>query len=278
MTSGPELETNLEQAAVLAREAASNGVRFLSFPENFALMSDDKDQIRNQAQGPKSRVPNWLKDQARLHKMWILAGSVPWDLGPRNKKIGNTALLVSPQGRVVASYQKIHLFDVRLSADRVYEESRRVEAGRKVVTAPLKWSDASGTHTTRVGLSICYDLRFPELYRQIANAGAEIITIPSAFTKLTGEAHWDALTRARAIESQAFVIAAAQCGSPYAGRFTYGHARVIDPWGHVLAERPDGIGLAIADLNFEVLYKTRHELPSLQHQRLISTGLKRKHR
>jgi len=168
--------------------------------------------------------------------------------------------LIGPTGKIHARYNKIHLFDAKLP-DRVYAESKLVKAGKKPVTVKTP-------HGT-VGLSICYDLRFPELYRRFARVGAQMVFIPSAFTALTGLAHWDSLTRARAIENQCFVIAPAQAGSPYPGRKTYGHTRVIDPWGRVLAESIETLGPVIADLDFDDLNRIRQELPALKHRKIV---------
>jgi nitrilase len=177
--------------------------------------------------------------------------------GPR---ITNTCLVLSPEGEIHARYDKIHLFDASPGDGRTYQESRSIRAGKKVVVTETAWGNW--------GLSLCYDLRFPELYRRMADRDAHVLFVPSAFTAHTGKAHWDVLTRARAIENQAFVVAPAQTGTPIPGRNCHGHTRIIDPWGRILAERAAGEGVVWADLTTEALEKPRRELPALKNRRL----------
>jgi predicted amidohydrolase len=194
-------------------------------------------------------------------RMWVLAGSFH-EVGPDAEHTYNTSLLFDRAGELAASYRKIHLFDVEIP-DRVsYQESRTVAPGEEVVTVDLEG--------VTVGLSICYDLRFPELYRRLAVAGARILLVPAAFTAHTGRDHWEVLLRARAIENQCYVLAAGQTGSHEPGRACYGRSMVVDPWGTVIAQAPDGVGLVVADLDLDRVERIRQEVPSLANRRLAS--------
>jgi predicted amidohydrolase len=259
MTSTPDKSYNLQMAHDLMAAAKDRGAELVAFPENFALLTNDKRQYVKEAETLRGVVVESLCEWAAEQDLWILGGSVALKT-KKPGKLTNTSLLISPDGEIVARYDKIHLFDVNLSGDQKYEESELIEPGNKPVVADTPWG--------KVGLSICYDLRFPELYRKLSSKGAQILFVPSAFTALTGKAHWDSLTRARAIENQAFLIAPAQTGKPHPGRETHGHARVIDPWGRILAERPQGAGIVYAELNFGELDRVRRELPALDHRRL----------
>jgi nitrilase len=254
LCSTPDKSRNLAQAHGLIAEAADRGAQLVALPENFALLTEDSRQFLREAETPRGALVETLREWAAEYDVWLLAGSVALKAGPR--KVTNSSLLFDPQGELVARYDKIHLFDVELSGDRAYRESKHVKPGNKAVLTKTPWG--------YVGLSICYDLRFPELYRKLSHAGARVLMIPSAFTAFTGKAHWDSLTRARAIENQCFVIAPAQTGSPYPGRETHGHTRIIDPWGRVLAERPAGTGMVYAELSFAELERVRRELPALR--------------
>ena len=260
MTSTPDRSANLHQARRLFLEALSHQPYLVSFPESFSFLSGRGKELLNGAETLQDVTVETLQEWCAEYGVWIHAGGIFLKSKKRNK-ITNTSLLISPQGEIVSKYHKIHLFNAALSGDKAaYKESKTVKAGRKIVTAKLPFGV--------VGFSVCYDLRFPELFRKLADKGAHIIFIPAAFTALTGKAHWDVLTRARAIENQVFVIAAAQTGSPYPGRITYGHTRIIDPWGRVIAERPSTPGVVWADLDFEELNKVRSELPALVHRRI----------
>jgi predicted amidohydrolase len=239
--------------------AKDRGAELVAFPENFALLTGDSRQLVDGAETLKGVIVESLREWAAEQDLWILGGSVALK-SKRPGKLTNTSLLISPDGEIAARYDKIHLFDVNLSGDREYRESEHIEAGKKPVVAETPWG--------KVGLSICYDLRFPELYRELAAQGAQVLFVPSAFTAFTGKAHWDTLTRARAIENQAFLMAPAQVGTPYAGRETHGHARIVDPWGRILAERPQGPGIVYAELNFGELDRIRREMPALEHRKL----------
>ena len=259
MNSTPDRRHNLVEAYRLFQEAMDVGPNLIAFPENFTLFADDKDLLSEKSENLRGPTVEILQEWAAEHDIWLLAGSLPIKAG-KTSKITNTSLLLTPEGDIHSRYDKMHLFDVDVSGDRSYRESASVNAGKKVVVADTAWG--------KFGLSICYDLRFPELYRAQAEKGATVLFIPSAFTAVTGKAHWDVLTRARAIENQAYVIAPAQTGSPYEGRMTHGHTRIIDPWGKVIAERPAGTGVVWADLNFEHLEKIRQDLPVLSHRKI----------
>lgn len=266
MNSTPDRLANLAQAQGFLREAVERGAEMVVFPENFTLMADSRETLLRHAETLRGPTVQALQSWAKEHGTWIVAGSVPIIHGPlpakgpsKNQKFTNTCLVIAPNGKVVARYDKIHLFDADLP-DRVYRESDNFRAGSKIVS-----TEALGR---KLGLSVCYDLRFPELYRQLSRRGASIIMIPAAFTVPTGKAHWDILTRARAVENQAFVLAPGQWGFPFPGRETYGNTRIIDPWGRVIAEKISGTGIVLADLDFRELDQVRTKLPALRHRRL----------
>lgn len=258
MTSTPDPTHNLDQAHAFLIDAVSQGAEFVAFPENvFLLTSNSKDTIRI-AKEQNSVWKETLSEWAIEHDVWILGGSIPVP-APKGK-LTNTSFLFSPEGKAVARYDKIHLFDADVAGDREYRESKTFKAGTRPVVAR--------TSLGKVGLSICYDLRFPELYRKESKAGAQVLFVPAAFTVPTGQAHWDVLTRARAIENLCYVVAPAQWGTNFEGRETYGCTRIIDPWGRILAERPKGTGVSIADLDLGKLEEIRNKLPALEHRKL----------
>jgi len=261
--SGDDISSNLETVASLLDQAAGQGVRLAVLPENFAFMHPDKARKHQAAKHEiPERVLRFLSDRAARHQMYLVGGSVLLEGG--HGKLRNTSPVYGPDGTCVGAYDKVHLFDVDLPGES-YHESEQVAAG----LGPL----SVAVDDWRLGLSICYDLRFPELYRHYAAKGCEILTIPSAFTVLTGEAHWETLLRARAIENQAFVLAPAQVGTHPGGRKTWGRSLIVDPWGEVLAEGPSIKGssepfLLTADLDAARLAVIRNELPALRHRRL----------
>lgn len=261
MTSTPDKTHNLNQAYNLMHQALDRGCQLVAFPENFSLMTDDPEQLVAEAETLRSPTVEALQEWAVENDLWIFAGSMPFKVSGRKQEgpaVTNTSLVISPDGEIVARYDKIHLFDVNLSKDRQYFESKNIKPGKKPVLVDLPIGKA--------GLSVCYDLRFPELYRHYSKNGAELLFIPSAFTALTGKAHWDVLTRARAVENFAYVIAPAQTGTPYPGRVVHGHTRIIDPWGRVIAERPAGPGIVWADIAPEEIARVRKEVPALRHR------------
>lgn len=262
MVSGNDTAENLAMAADLIDRAAAEGAELAVLPEYFPVISDDeraKFAVRESyGNGP---IQQFLADQARTHKMWLMAGSIPLDSGDPNR-VYNSCLFYNPDGQVVARYDKIHLFDVQVeSAKReVYKESTTIAAGNAVVVA--------STPFARIGMSICYDLRFPELYRQMLAEDVRIITVPSAFTWTTGQRHWELLLRARAVENLCFVIASNQGGQNSARRRTWGHSMIIDPWGEILAVIEDGPGIACADIDLARLESLRQSFPALEHRKL----------
>lgn len=258
LRSGENIQENIRDASALIREAAGKGASFIATPENTALMAADG--------GAKLQMSFAEKDDPALPvftelanalNVWLLIGSLAIKVS--DTKTANRSFLIGPDGHVLARYDKIHLFDVNLPSGETYRESNTVEAGREAVTASLPWG--------RVGLSVCYDLRFPHLYRTLAQAGAEILTVPSAFTETTGKAHWQVLLRARAIENTCFVVAPAQGGVHANGRRTYGHSLIVGPWGEILAEGGTDPGIVAAEIDLQEIAEVRSRLPSLEHDR-----------
>jgi predicted amidohydrolase len=272
MTSSENVEANLERAGELVREAASAGALLVGLPENFAYLGDDRDHrlaIAEELPGPDASEPSGaaatggpilsaMRDLARQAGIWLLLGGFP-ERGSASR-IRNSAILFDPSGAVVAVYRKIHLFDVDVPGGKRFRESEAIEAGAEAVVAETPWGG--------LGLSICYDLRFPELYRILAARGARIIAVPSAFTLETGKDHWHPLLRARAIENQLYVFAPAQFGAHGPTRKSYGHALVVDPWGVVIAECGDHEGVALAQIDLRYEDQVRGALPCLSHRRL----------
>jgi predicted amidohydrolase len=260
MTSGPDLVANLESARKLAEEAARRGAELLVLPENFAFMGADelaKMKVAEPVPGD-GRILGTMREVARKNKLALVLGGMPEAVDAGH--VYNTSVYLDAGGEIAAIYRKIHLFDVAIPDGGTYRESATVVPGKELVVAKTPWGG--------VGLSICYDLRFPEMYRELVAAGAKVLTVPAAFTLHTGRAHWTTLLRARAIENLSWVLAAAQYGRHNAKRVTYGHACVVDPWGQVVAEMGDRVGVAVAEVDFEQQERLRAELPSLEHRRL----------
>ena len=258
MTSTAEVERNLDRAGRLVAAAAARGARLVGLPENFAFLRSEGEPVPE----PQSLDGPWTRrmaDLARQHHLTLLLGSLPEKV-EGDTRVYNTSVLVGPDGTTLAAYRKIHLFDIDLPGLEHLKESRSVRAGEAVVVAD--------TPAGRIGLSICYDVRFPELYRRLTREGARVLAVPSAFTDRTGKDHWEVLLRARAIENQCYVIAAAQIGDHDSGRTCYGRSMIIDPWGTVLAQAPDTTGITVADLDVDRLAAIRAELPSLANRRL----------
>jgi len=258
MSSGSDKAANLEKAEHLVRLAAARGARLVGLPEVFNWRGKRAEEAAaaEPLEGVTLTLMARLAHDLEIH---ILAGSITERAAGQQKNY-NTSVLIGPDGKRLAVYRKIHLFDVDLPGRVTVKESDAKLAGTEVVSAET----ALGT----VGLSVCYDLRFPELYRHLAFAGARILTIPSAFTFPTGEAHWDVLIRARAIENQCYVIAPAQFGPNVHGFSDYGNSMIVDPWGRVLARASDTEGVVVAPIDLEYLERVRRELPSLAHARL----------
>ena len=262
MTSGEEKERNLETAERLVREAAKRGARLVALPELFNCLGRKEQVIRaaEPVPGPTSRR---MGDLARRLRITLLAGSI-CERVKGTGKVFNTSFLFDDSGNLLARYRKIHLFDVDLPGRVSYQESSWMAPGRDVVFAKTDYG--------RLGLSICYDLRFPELYRSLARQGCRILMVPSAFSLPTGRDHWEVLLRSRAIENQAYVIAPNQCGQHTPGFATCGRSAIIDPWGVPLAMAPDGEGVIVSRLDARRQETIRRELPALSHRRLDPDG------
>ncbi len=260
MASGPHLHANLAEAGRLIAEAASSGAKLVVLPENFALMPlADADRlaiVEPEGAGP---IQQFLAEQARRHRVWVVGGTLPVAAGVAGK-MRAACLLLNDRGERVARYDKMHLFDVALPNGERYQESNVFEAGDQTVVVDTPFG--------RLGLAVCYDLRFPELFRAMLDQGADVFALPAAFTALTGKAHWEALLRARAIENLAYVIAAAQGGYHANGRETYGDSLIASPWGEVLDRLPRGAGIVLAELDRARLTQVRASLPSIHHRRL----------
>lgn len=263
MVSGACVADNLGQAKALVQQAADQGAELVCLPEYFcALGHRDTDKLtyaEREGDGPMQAA---LADWAQRWNVWLVGGTLPL-IAEAHHRVHNTSLLFDPRGACVARYDKVHLFRFSTEVER-YDESSVVEPGKQAVTAVM--TDRQG-QTWTLGLSVCYDLRFPELYRQHAQAGADLLLVPSAFTHTTGRAHWEVLLRARAIENQCYVLAPAQGGIHDNGRRTWGHSMLVDPWGKVLAEQaPDGPGVVLASLDREWMRQVRQQLPALEHR------------
>ncbi|HEU4621663.1 MAG TPA: carbon-nitrogen hydrolase family protein [Burkholderiaceae bacterium] len=266
MVSTPRVDENLRTADRLIGEAARDGAALVGLPEYFCLMGhDEADKVRYREPLADPNDPHtggpiqgFLADAARRHRVWLVGGTVPLAASDANKVL-NTTLVFNPQGQRVAQYDKIHLFSFS-KGNEFYDEARTIAPGGRVgvFDAPCG----------RVGLSICYDLRFPELYRAMGAQFGDIklVLVPAAFTYTTGSAHWEVLLRARAIENQCYVLAPAQGGSHENGRRTWGHSMLIDPWGKVLAVKPEGEGIVIGDVDLVSVESMRASLPALRHR------------
>jgi predicted amidohydrolase len=255
MASGPNVAANLQEAQRLIELAAATGARIIALPEYFAIMGmKDTDKVAVREQDGNGPIQSFLADQARRHRVWIVGGSVPIDCGS-SERVRNSCLVYNQEGARVARYDKIHLFGFDLGHEK-YSEERTIEPGNRVVTVDSPYG--------KLGISVCYDLRFPELYRAMGEV--DLILVPSAFTETTGKAHWDTLIRARAIENLAYVIAPAQGGYHVNGRETHGHTMIVDPWGVVLDRLPRGSGVVVAGVNPTYQANIRRSLPALTHK------------
>ena len=263
MISGPEVAPNLVTAGRLIAEAAAAGAQLVALPEYFPLIgAADADRLAAREADGAGPIQDFLAATARRHGIWLVGGSIPL-LAQDPDKLRNSCLVFDPQGTRVARYDKIHLFGFN-KGDESYDEAATIERGDQVV--------AFDSPLGRVGIAICYDLRFPELFRAMAQLGnqlpnpVDLLVLPAAFTETTGHAHWEMLLRARAVENQCYVLAAAQGGRHPNGRMTHGNSMVIDPWGEVLARMDKGEGVVLAELDPQRLVDTRSSLPALKHR------------
>lgn len=254
-----DLDENIASLGKMIREARAGGADFITTPECAALIEVGRDNIRakafvEDAHPALDAFRGWAVETGA----WLLAGSLSV-LVEGEERLANRQYLIDPSGNIAASYDKIHMFDVDLPNGKSLRESNNYRPGAEAYVTPLPWC--------QLGLSICYDLRFPHLYRDLAKAGADVLVIPSAFMQVTGEAHWHVLMRARAIETGCYVIAAAQCGEHVAGRLSYGHSLIVSPWGEVLSDGGEAEGVTMADIDLSAVAKARGHIPALNHDR-----------
>jgi len=264
MASGPQVAANLQEAGRLIELAARGGARLVVLPENFAIMAvRDPERLAVAERDGEGPIQEFLAQSARTHGVWLVGGTIP--LQTRDgTRVRAACLVYNDRGERVARYDKIHLFDVKLDNGEEYNESAAIEPGDEPVVLETPFG--------RLGLAICYDLRFPELFRQLLDRGAHLFAVPSAFTVHTGRAHWEVLVRARAIENLAYVVAAAQGGYHINGRETYGDSMIVNPWGEVLDRLARGSGVVLAEHDRQYFEHTRQRFPSVQHRRLQSAG------
>lgn len=260
MNSNHDLENNLRRADELLLEASQRGCQLSVLPENFAFLGlDDADKVALAEQEGSGPIQGFVAEAARRNNMWIVAGSIPL-ISPDADRCYGASIVFDPDGRQRACYRKIHLFDVDVpERNESYRESATMYPGEElcVCDSPLG----------RLGLTICYDVRFPELYRKLLDLGALAFTVPSAFTATTGQAHWQVLMRARAVENLAYVIAPGQEGRHSNGRLTFGHSMIVDPWGRVIAQQERGEGVVVADIEPGLVQELREGFPALEHRR-----------
>jgi len=258
MASGPNVAGNLSEARRLIENAVEQGARLVVLPEFFSIMGmKDSDMVAAREKSGSGVMQEFLAEMARKHRIWVVGGSIPMEASSPNK-IRNTCLVFDEQGKQVARYDKIHLFNLDLGTEH-YHEGNLIEAGNQVVVVDSPFG--------RIGLAVCYDLRFPELFRAMKNV--DIVVLPSAFTATTGKMHWETLVRARAIENLVYVIASAQGGYHISGRETHGHSMIVDPWGRVLDVLPRGSGVVLAEVNPSYQASLRASLPALTHRTLV---------
>ena len=262
MVSTDDVDANLSQAAELIAAAAGQGAEFALLPEYFPLISDDEEAKLRIGEAPgQGPIQEFLSGHAKQHQLWLMAGTLSLR-GAAAGRVHNSCLLFNPEGECVQRYDKIHLFDAqvgnRAEDKEVYNESATIAPGKEVAVAE--------TPLGNFGMTVCYDLRFPELYRALSQRGAELLTAPSAFTYATGKRHWEVLLRARAVENLCYVIAANQGGQNTAKRRTWGHSMIVDPWGEVLCGLEEGAGVACAELDLARVRDLRHSFPALKHR------------
>jgi predicted amidohydrolase len=263
VTAGADMAANVAAATAAIAEAAGRGAGFVTTPENVTMMAASGKETRANARVEADHPGlGAFRDAARNHGVWLLAGSL--GIALPSGKVANRSFLIDPSGDVAGRYDKIHMFDVELPNGEVYRESANFEPGTEAVTVATPFGV--------IGLTVCYDIRFPHLYRALAKADAGIITVPSAFTAVTGAAHWHVLLRARAIETGAFIVAPAQTGNHPGGRKTYGHSLVVAPWGEVLLDGGEAVGVHVVDLDLGRVANARQSVPSLRHDRPFALG------
>lgn len=261
MASGPNVSANLLEAERHIRDAAAKGAKLVVLPENFAIMGmSETDKVKIQEAEGEGPIQKFLSTQAKRHSVWLAGGTIPLK-GSASGKVRAACLLYNDRGEQVARYDKMHLFDVNFpDQSEKYIESETIESGDEVVVVDTPFG--------RMGLAVCYDLRFPELFRAMLDQGVEILVLPSAFTAITGTAHWETLIRARAIENLCYVVAAAQGGYHMNGRETHGDSMVVGPWGTIVDRLQRGSGVVIGEIDHERLQRTRNNFPALTHRRL----------
>jgi nitrilase len=257
MVSSPNVDENLETARRLLAEAADKGAKLVTLPEYWPIMGmSDTDKVGHAEQPGRGLIQEFMAAQARQHGIWLIGGTMPIASGDAGRVL-NTTLVYDPEGQPVSRYDKIHLFGFT-KGDETYDEARTIVPGAAVGTFEAPFG--------RVGLSVCYDLRFPELYRAMGECA--LIVVPAAFTHTTGMAHWEVLLRARAIENQCYVLASAQGGTHRNGRRTFGHSMLIGPWGEVRSQLPEGEGVVVGDIDTAFLAEVRQSLPALKHRKM----------
>tara|TARA_B100000925_G_scaffold89953_2_gene65081 strand:- start:442 stop:1275 length:834 start_codon:yes stop_codon:yes gene_type:complete len=256
---------NIKEVSSLICEAQSDGAELITTPEVVGMLEPNREKALDKAQAENDHsVLREFRNLSKDLSIWLLIGSISIKLS--DSKLANRSFLINPAGQIIARYTKIHMFDVEVNDGSTYKESTTYQPGTSACLARTPWG--------LVGLTICYDIRFPALYRDLAKAGARIIFIPSAFTEVTGEAHWHVLQRARAIENGCFIVSAAQTGIHEQKRKTFGHSIIIDPWGNVLAEADKSVGFIIADLDLNLVNDARNKIPSLSHDRNYSKSFR----
>ena len=266
MASGTNVSANLIEVSRQISSAVEAGAKLIVLPESFAIMSlKDSDQLKVAEDEGVGPIQNFLSEQAKNNNVWLISGTVPIKLNSDDENYDNkiyaSCLVFNEKGEQVSRYDKVHLFDVHLEiTSETYNESETLEAGNKAVVVDTPFG--------KIGLAICFDLRFPELFRELVSQGAEIIVLPSAFTAITGKAHWEVLLRARAIENLCYVVASAQGGYHVNGRETHGDSMIIDPWGTILDNLPQGSGYVIADIDIENVHNIRNNFPVLKNRKI----------
>lgn len=266
MASGTNVSANLNEVSKQISLAVDSGAKLVVLPETFSIMGmQDADQLKVAEDEGVGPIQEFISEQAKKNKIWIIAGTIPLKLNSNNaeyeNKVYSACLVYNEKGEIVSRYDKVHLFDVHIDqTNETYFESETIEAGNKAIVVETPFG--------KVGLAICFDLRFPELFRKLVLLGAEIIVIPAAFTASTGKAHWEVLLRARAIENLSYVIASAQGGYHVSGRETYGNSMIIDPWGTILDRMDQGAGYVVADIDIDNLNTIRKSFPVLKNRKI----------